>query len=164
MRGSFRGIEEKAMAPQIHLGAKVCAVEKKGFKTDKGNHNRRIRQHNLQIEISDLERQMETIRSEHRKSMVDYIEANIGCKVSDAFVIHDEKLALEEYEKFLQSQNVPCEFMIYSNGKYELFIPKADKDRAFALLAQLKNNNQNMDNHQNTQQKKPAPKKSKPRL
>lgn len=124
--------------PQIHLGAKVCAVERKGFKTEKGNHNRRIRQRNLQTEISALEKQMETLRSEHKKSMVDYIEANIGCKVSDAFVIHDERSALEEYEKFLQSQNVPCEFMIYSNGKYELFIPKADKDRAFALLAQLK--------------------------
>lgn len=150
--------------PQIHLGAEFCAIEKKGFKTDKGNHNRRIRQHNLQAEISDLERQMETLRSEHKKSMVDYIEANIGCKVSDTFVIHDERSELEEYEKYLQSQNVPCEFMIYNADKCELFIPKTDKDKALALLNRFRNNNQNRDNQSNTQLKNAIHNKPKPRL
>ena len=124
--------------PQIHLGVEVCAVERKGFKTDKGNRNRRIRQCNLEKEIAALEKQMHTMRSEHKQDMIDYLEANIGCKVSDAFVIHDNQAALERYEKFLQSQGVPCEFMFYNEGKCELFIPKAEKDRALALLTSYK--------------------------
>ena len=120
--------------PQIHLGVEVCAVERKGFKTDKGNRNRRIRQRNLETEIAALEKQMQTIRSEHKQDMINYLEANIGCKVSDAFTIHDKQSVLEQYEQFLQSRGVPCEFMIYNESKCELFIPKAEKDKAIALL------------------------------
>lgn len=32
--------------PTIHLGASVCALEKKGIQTDKGNINREIKIHN----------------------------------------------------------------------------------------------------------------------
>ncbi len=38
-----QGIEE---VPTIHLGASVCALEKKGIQTDKGNINREIKIHN----------------------------------------------------------------------------------------------------------------------
>ena len=124
--------------PQIHLGVEVCAVERKGFKTDKGNRNRRIRQCNLEKEIAALEKQMHTMRSEHKQDMIDYLEANIGCKVSDAFVIHDTQDTLVKYEQFLQGQGVPCEFMFYNESKCELFIPKAEKDRALALLTSYK--------------------------
>ena len=124
--------------PQIHLGVEVCAVERKGFKTDKGNRNRRIRQRNLETEIAELEKQLQSIRSEHKQDMIDYIESNIGCKVSDAFVIHDKQDTLVKYEQFLQSRGVPCEFMFYNESKCELFIPKAEKDRALALLTSYK--------------------------
>ena len=124
--------------PQIHLGVEVCAVERKGFKTDKGNKNRRIRQRNLEVEIAELEKEMQSKRSQQRQEMIDYIEANIGCKVSDAFTIHDKQSVLEQYEQFLQSRGVPCEFMFYNEGKCELFIPKVEKDRALALLTSYK--------------------------
>ena len=124
--------------PQIHLGVEVCAVERKGFKTDKGNRNRRIRQRNLETEIAALEKQMQTMRAEHKQDMINYLEANIGCKVSDAFVIHDTQDTLVKYEQFLQGQGVPCEFMFYNESKCELFIPKAEKDRALALLTSYK--------------------------
>ena len=78
------------------------------------------------------------MRSEHRQDMIDYLEANIGCKVSDAFVIHDKQDTLVRFEQFLQSRGVPCEFMFYNEGKCELFIPKANKDRALALLTSYK--------------------------
>ena len=124
--------------PQIHLGVEVCAVERKGFKTDKGNRNRRIRQRNLEVEIAELEKEMQSKRSQQRQEMIDYIETNIGCKVSDAFTIHDKQSVLEQYEQFLQSRGVPCEFMFYNEGKCELFIPKVEKDRALALLTSYK--------------------------
>ena len=120
--------------PQIHLGVDVCAVERKGFKTDKGNKNRRIRQRNLEVEIAELEKEMQSKRSQQRQEMIDYIESNIGCKISDAFTIHDEMSVLERYEKLLRSHKIPCEFIIYNKDKYELFVPKADRDRALALL------------------------------
>ena len=55
-----------------------------------------------------------------------------------AFVIHDKQETLVKYEQFLQSRGVPCEFMFYNEGKCELFIPKAEKDRALALLTSYK--------------------------
>ncbi|MBR6102202.1 MAG: MobA/MobL family protein [Ruminococcus sp.] len=124
--------------PQIHLGVEVCAVERKGFKTDKGNRNRRIRQRNLEVEIAELEKEMQSKRSQQRQEIIDYLESNIGCKVSDAFTIHDKQSVLEQYEQFLQSRGVPCEFIFYNEGKCELFIPKAEKDRALALLTSYK--------------------------
>ena len=124
--------------PQIHLGVEVCAVERKGFKTDKGNRNRRIRQRNLETEIAALEKQMQTIRSERKQEMIDYIESNIGCKVSDTFVIHDKQETLVKYEQFLQSRGVPCEFMFYKEDRCELFVPKAERERALALLTSYK--------------------------
>ena len=140
--------------PQIHLGVEVCAVERKGFKTDKGNRNRRIRQHNLEIEIAELEKQLQSIRSKHKQDMIDYIESNIGCKVSDAFTIHDKQSVLEQYEQFLQSRGVPCEFMFYNGGKCELFIPKAEKDRALAMLTGYRKQGCERSKAQNTKPKR----------
>ena len=140
--------------PQIHLGVEVCAVERKGFKTDKGNRNRRIRQRNLETEIAALEKQLQTMRSEHKQDMIDYIESNIGCKVSDAFVIHDKQETLVKYEQFLQSRGVPCEFMFYNEGKCELFIPKAEKDRALALLTGYRKQGCERSKAQNTKPKR----------
>ncbi|SDA32680.1 MobA/MobL family protein [Ruminococcus sp. YE71] len=144
--------------PQIHLGVEVCAVERKGFKTDKGNKNRRIRRHNLEVEIAELEQQMHDLRSEHKKETIDYIESNIGCKVADAFTIHDKRSVLEQYEKYLQSRNIPCELIFYNEDKYELFVPKSKRDMAVNLLKQFRNQSCKMDNQPNSQQV-PAPQK-----
>ena len=140
--------------PQIHLGVEVCAVERKGFKTDKGNKNRRIRQRNFEIEIAELEKEMQSKRSQQRQEMIDYIETNIGCKVSNAFTIHDEMSVLERYEKLLRSRGVPCEFMFYNEDKCELFIPKAEKDRALALLTGYRKQGCERSKAQNTKPKR----------
>ena len=150
--------------PQIHLGVEVCAVERKGFKTDKGNKNRRIRRRNLEVEIAELEQQMKSFRAEHKQEIIDYIEANIGCKVSDAFAIHDKQSILEQYEKFLQSRNIPCELIFYNEDKYELFIPKSEKEKALDLLTSYKKQNYERDNQRNTQQNPAPPKKPKLRI
>ena len=150
--------------PQIHLGVEVCAVERKGFKTDKGNKNRRIRRRNLEVEIAELERQMQTVRSEHKQETIDYIESNIDCKVSDAFVIHDKQDTLEQFEKFLQSRNIPCELIFYNEDKYELFVPKLERDRALDLLTQFKNQNREKDKQNHTQQNSAPSKKHKSRI
>ena len=150
--------------PQIHLGVEVCAVERKGFKTDKGNKNRRIRRRNIEVEIAELERQIHDLRSERKQEVIDYIEANIGCKVSDAFAIHDKQSVLEQYENFLQSRNIPCELIFYNEDKYELFVPKSEREKALSLLTQLKKQNRERDNQSNTQQKQAPPKKPKLRI
>ena len=146
------------------MGVEVCAVERKGFKTDKGNKNRRIRRRNLEVEIAELERQMQTVRSEHKQETIDYIESNIDCKVSDAFVIHDKQDTLEQFEKFLQSRNIPCELIFYNEDKYELFVPKLERDRALDLLTQFKNQNREKDKQNHTQQNSAPSKKHKSRI
>ena len=150
--------------PQIHLGVSVCAVERKGFKTERGNKNRRIRQRNLETEISALERQMQDLRDDRRQELTNYIEANLGCKSSEVCSIRRDRSELEQIEKYLQSRNVPCELMIYSEDKYELLIPRADRERALALLNQPNTEHKNMDTQPNTQQNQATPKKHKPRL
>jgi len=147
--------------PQIHLGVEVCAVERKGFKTDKGNKNRRIRRRNLEVEIAELENKMLAFSSEHKQNTIEYIETNIGCKVSEAFTIHDEMPVLEQYEKYLQSHNVPCEFIFYNQDKYELFVPKSVKEKAISLLTQFRKHNPERDDRSNTQQKSAPSKKPK---
>ena len=150
--------------PQIHLGVEVCAVERKGFKTDKGNRNRRIRQRNLEVEIAELEKEMQSKRSQQRQEIIDYLESNIGCKVSDAFAIHDNQAVLEQYEKFLQSRNIPCELIFYNEDKCELFVPKSERDRAIDLLTSYKKQTHERDNQQNTQHNPAPPKKQKLRI
>ena len=158
---SARGVDK---LPQLHLGVSVCAVERKGFKTERGNKNRRIRQRNLETEIAALEKQAEDLRSERRKELSDYIKTNLGCKPSEVCSIRRVRAELEQIEKFLQSRNVPCELMIYSKDKCELLIPKADRERALALLNQPTNQNKFIDTQPNTQPTQAAPKKPKPRL
>ncbi len=150
--------------PQIHLGVEVCAVERKGFKTDKGNKNRRIRRRNLETEIVELEQQIHDLRSERKQETIAYIEANIGCKVSDAFAIHDKQSVLEQYENFLQSRNIPCELIFYNEDKYELFVPKSEKEKALGLLRSYKKQHHERDNQSNTQQNLAQPKKPKLRI
>ena len=102
--------------------------------------------------------------SERKQETIDYIEANIGCKVSDAFTIHENQAVLEQYEKFLQSRNIPCELIFYNEDKYELFVPKSERGKALDLLTQLKKQNRERDNQSNTQQKQAPSKKPKLRI
>ncbi|MBD5141435.1 MAG: MobA/MobL family protein [Ruminococcus sp.] len=37
--------------PQKHLGAATCAIEKKGYRTDKGSYNRKVILENTNLEI-----------------------------------------------------------------------------------------------------------------
>ena len=114
--------------------------------------------------LPELERQMQTVRSEHKQETIDYIESNIDCKVSDAFVIHDKQDTLEQFEKFLQSRNIPCELIFYNEDKYELFVPKLERDRALDLLTQFKNQNREKDKQNHTQQNSAPSKKHKSRI
>ncbi|SEL39495.1 MobA/MobL family protein [Ruminococcus albus] len=150
--------------PQIHMGVEVCAVERKGFKTDKGNKNRRIRQRNLEVEIAELENEIKALKRERRQSLVDNIEQQLGCPLADTQHISGNYADMERYSNHLQANHVPCEFNIYENGKSELFFRKSDTDKALMLVNQLRQNNLKRDNQANTQQKSAQPKKSKPRL
>ena len=150
--------------PQIHLGVEVCAVERKGFKTDKGNKNRRIRRHNLETEIAELERQMRVLKHDRKQSLIDNIEQQLGCPIADTLHISGNSAEMERYCNSLQANNVPCEFNIYESDVSELFFKKSDKDRALMLVNQLRQKNHERGNQQNTQQKTPPQKKHKPRL
>ena len=150
--------------PQIHLGVEVCAVERKGFKTDKGNKNRRIRQRNLETEIAELEKQMRTLLQEHRRSLIDNVESQLGCSISDTLHISGTPADMEKYHDYLQANNIPCEFNIYEQDKSELFFRKADKEKALALVNQLRQNNFERDNQSNTQHRPIPPKKPKLRI
>lgn len=156
-----QGIE---LLPQIHLGVEVCAVERKGFKTDKGNKNRRIRQRNLETEIDELEKQMRMLSQERKKSLIDNVESQLGCPLSDTLHISGTPADMEKYHDYLQVNDVPCEFNIYEQDKSELFFRKIDKEKALALVNQYHQSNIKIDNQKITQQQQTQPRKSKPRI
>lgn len=150
--------------PQIHLGVEVCAVERKGFKTDKGNKNRRIRQRNLETEIAELEKQMRTLSQEHRRSLIDNVESQLGCPLSETLHISGTPADMERFHDYLQANNVPCEFNIYEQGKSELFFRKEDKEKALALVNQYIKSKNQKDDQQKTLQQQTHPRKAMPRI
>ena len=76
----------------------------------------------------------------------------------------NQQAILEQYEKFLQSRNIPCELIFYNEDKYELFIPKSERDKALDLLTSYKNQNHERDNQSNMHQNSAPPKKPKLRI
>ena len=86
--------------PTVHLGAGVCAIEKKGKKTDRGLLN-------LQIEIQNTNTSLANMRQE-MKDNIQYIIENkrllfkewFGCKVTEACEFTEK----DDYISFLRSE------------------------------------------------------------
>lgn len=61
--------------PQVHLGAAACAIEKKGYRTDKGSRNRKIALKNLDMEIEQQKHSLKNIIKGRSSLGKDYLEA-----------------------------------------------------------------------------------------
>ncbi len=61
--------------PQVHLGAAACAIEKKGYRTDKGSRNSKIALKNLDMEIEQQKHSLKNIIKGRSSLGKDYLEA-----------------------------------------------------------------------------------------
>ena len=120
--------------PQVHLSAAACAIEKKGYHTDKGSRNRRIVLRNLDIEIEKQKRELIDIRAERIQLRTDYLETIVGCQYCEMQKLEGAISHLKDFEIELRKRNVQCHIMSLSNGTGAIFFPKADYDKAVEAL------------------------------
>lgn len=116
--------------PQVHLGAAACAIEKKGYRTDKGSRNRRIVLRNLDMEIEKQKRALNDILSERIQLRTDYLETIVGCQYSEMQKLEGEIQHLKDFEIELRKRNVQCHIFGISDGTGTIFFPKTDYDKA----------------------------------
>lgn len=126
--------------PQVHLGAAACAIEEKGYRTDKGSRNRRIALTNLDMEIEKQKRELNDIRSERIQLRTDYLETIVGCQYSKMQKLEGELSHLKYFEIELQKRNVQCHIMGMTDGTGAIFFPKADYDKAVEALDVVEGN------------------------
>lgn len=136
-RVDHRSYKEQGIdkTPQIHVGAQANAIERKGFQTDKGNHNRRVILANLDREISALETEMQSIHKGKREVKIQIIEETVGCKYSEMVQMiapADEVRAVAEQ---LDRANVRYHYVeSAATGQAMLHIAKTDAERATKLI------------------------------
>ncbi len=122
-----QGIEK---VPQLHLGAAACAIEKKGFKTDKGSRNRKIMLMNFDSAIANQKRDIEVLLSEQQLLKKEILEASLGCPFSEIQPYTADIVYLTELETELKKQNVPCHIAKSSSkGTAAIFFPKSSIDK-----------------------------------
>ena len=120
--------------PQVHLGAAACAIEKKGYRTDKGSRNRRIALTNLDMKIEEQKRELNDICSERIQLRTDYLETIVGCQYCEMQKLEGEISHLKDFEIELRKRNVQCHIMGMTDGTGAIFFPKADYDKAVVAL------------------------------
>ena len=78
--------------PQRHLGAAACAIEKKGYRTDKGSYNRKVILENTNTEIEKLNFELSKLNTEKRSIKKEIIETELNCPFLETFGIESDKI------------------------------------------------------------------------
>ena len=111
------------------------AIEKKGYQTDKGNHNRRVRLANLDREISALETEKQRIIKGKREVKIQIIEETVGCKYSEMAQMIASTDKVKAVADQLDRANVRYHYVeSAATGQAMLHIAKTDEERAANLI------------------------------
>ena len=94
--------------PQMHLGAAACAIEKKGYRTDKGSRNRKIIFANCNAEIARLESELAYLSEERNKLNKEIIENIVGCPFSEMRMFHYTSDYIQAVEQELIKRGARC--------------------------------------------------------
>ncbi len=115
--------------PQVHLGAAACAIEKKGYRTDKGSRNRRIVLKNLDIEIERIKASLAEIKDNRNSTIRETIETQLGCSLFDtAMVSSDDYDDFEKLRCEAEKINIPIFVCPNSKGGQYLYVQKCYVD------------------------------------
>lgn len=125
--------------PQLHLGAAVCAIEKKGYRTDKGSKNRKIQRANLKSELSQLNNEIADIKNEWREVNRAIIETELQCSLSEATFVPVTGIAdLEKFKKMLTERKVHYSQKRNNQGLDTILFAKKDSEIVAFALQQLR--------------------------
>ncbi len=127
--------------PQKHLGAAVCAIEKKGYRTDKGSYNHRVILENTNAEIEMINQELLKLNSEKRTVKKEIIEAELGCPLSETFGIEFDKISnAENFISALSRTDILHTIKTKNDGKKVIFFANRDKEKVSNIFYE---NNQN---------------------
>ena len=127
--------------PQKHLGAAACAIEKKGYCTDKGSFNRKVILENTNAEIEMLNQELQKLNSEKRSVKKEIIEAELDCPLSETFGIEVDKISnVENFTSALNRENILHTIKTKNDGKQVIFFANRDKEKVSDIFY---SNNQN---------------------
>ena len=139
-RIDHRSYKEQGIAkiPQKHLGAADCAIEKKGYRTDKGSHNRKVILTNTEAAIEKLYLELEEIQDERRGVKKAIVEARLGCSLHETFTLDMDYISdPERFASLLNDKNILHFFANGNDGKNVAFFAKRDKESVDNILRQL---------------------------
>lgn len=126
--------------PQVHLGAAACAIEKKGYRTDKGSRNRRIVLKNLDIEIERIKASLAEIKDNRNSTIRETIETQLGCSLFDTAMVSSDGYAdFEKLQSEAEKMNIPIFVCPNSKGGQYLYVQKCYVDKLSEAMEQQHN-------------------------
>lgn len=134
-----QGIEK---VPQLHLGTAACAIEKKGFKTDKGSRNRKIQLENTDAEIERLKFQISSLQNDRKGLVKEMLETVVGCPISEMLTFIDAKEIMEKIEAELLKQNIQHKIANAGEDKMKIFVNKQYQNEINRIWEQIVKENQ----------------------
>lgn len=139
-----RGIDK---IPQKHLGAAACAIEKKGYRTDKGSYNRKIILENTNAEIEKLNFELSKLNLEKRSIKKEIIEAELDCPLSETFGIEIDKISnAENFISALSRSDILHTIKTKNDGKQVIFFANRDKEKVSDIFYE-NNRNKSVKKH-----------------
>lgn len=145
--------------PQKHLGAAACAIEKKGYRTDKGSYNRKVILTNTNAEIEKLNFELSKLNTEKRSIKKEIIETELDCPISETFGIESDKIPnMNSFVSALSNANILHTIKNKNDGKQVVFFANRDKEKVINLFQRCfdkeKQTSISHDNNQNKSVKK----------
>lgn len=132
-RISHRSYKEQGISkiPQKHLGAAACAIEKKGYCTDKGSHNRKVVLANAEEEIEQLKFKLRKVYEERWEIQKDIIETETECPFSELIAIDMKCIPdLEQFKEALSNADIPFSIPKYDDGTTQILCSKNHIEKA----------------------------------
>ncbi|MCM1330927.1 MAG: MobA/MobL family protein [Ruminococcus sp.] len=116
--------------PQKHIGTAACAIEKKGYRTDKGSYSRKIILANTNAEIEKINNELLELNLEKRFIKKEIIETELHCSFSETFGIETDKIPdLKKFILALNNERILHTIKNRNDAKQVIFFSNRDKEK-----------------------------------
>lgn len=141
--------------PQKHLGAAACAIEKKGYRTDKGSYYRKVILTNTNAEIEKLNFELSKLNIEKRTVKKEIIETELDCPLSETFGIESDNISnAKNFISALNRENILHTIKTKNDGKQVIFFANRDKEKVSYIFQRCSKKEKQTDiSHDNNRNK-----------
>ena len=122
----------------MHLGTAACAIEKKGFRTDKGSRNRKIQLSNTNAEIERISSLLSDIRNGRNAMIKETIETELNCPLFETATAESKDFSnWEQFVKLSEAAEVQLCIIDKAKGDQIAYFSKHATEKLTAVLKQL---------------------------